>query len=66
MITKYLFEQFIEEYNKKCKEISIDTLDEFINKYNYGKEFHNCNFNKIKGDIFEYIAKYYSCQKIFR
>ncbi len=63
MITKYLFEQFIKAYSKKYNIISIDTLDKFINEYNFGEEFHNANFNKIKGDIFEYISKYYYMQK---
>lgn len=65
MLTNYLFNKFIKIYVEKYTDISIDTLDKFIDECNYDDEFHSFNFNKIKGDIFEYIAKYYYSSKNF-
>jgi len=55
-----LYFVIIKSYNKKYNVTSIDTLDKFINKYNYEEEFQNTNFNKIKGGVHKYISKSYS------
>lgn len=59
MLTNYFLKRFIEDYYKKYKCMSLDKLDVFIENYNYKEEFHIININRVKGDIFEYIAKYY-------
>ena len=59
MITDIELRQFIETFIKNTNTINIDTLDQYLAKYNFADTFHNCNINKIKGDIFENIAKQY-------
>ena len=60
MITEIEFKQFIKTFlDNNVGKINIDTLDDFLDNYDFTDTFHNCNINKIKGDIFEYIVKYY-------
>jgi superfamily II DNA or RNA helicase len=62
MATKITFHTFINSFYKENK-ISIDSFDEYIKSFvkscDFSEEFHKCNINKVIGDIFEYIAKYY-------
>ena len=59
MITPFEFKQFIQSYLRNSDSITINTFDDYLNNYSFGELFHNTNFNKVKGDIFEFIAKYY-------
>ena len=60
MLTKSVFHIFINSYyDVYNKNISLNTFDLYLKNYDFSNEFHNCNINKIIGDIFEYIAKYY-------
>lgn len=63
MITLLEFKQFIEFFIQNSNQINIDALDQYMNDYDFDDLFYNCNTNKIKGDIFEYIAKYYYLSK---
>jgi superfamily II DNA or RNA helicase len=56
MITKYFFNNWIKNI-KKENTTWITIHNSLVNNINFD-EFHQCNFNKIKGDIFEYITKY--------
>ena len=59
MITLLEFKQFVESFIQNTDKINIDTFDKYLDDYNFADLFHDCNVNKIKGDIFEYITKYY-------
>jgi superfamily II DNA or RNA helicase len=63
ILTKYLFIDLIKQYkndmHNRGLKISIDTLDEFIDKSIYLRnEFLKSNISRVKGDFFEYIAYY--------
>lgn len=59
MITIIEFKLFIESYKRDTNNININTLDTYLKNFKFPNLFYQCNFNKIKGDIFEYITKYY-------
>ncbi len=59
MITELEFKQFIKVFLDSGKLININTFDSFLDDFDFTTSFHDCNINKIKGDIFEYITKYY-------
>jgi superfamily II DNA or RNA helicase len=60
IVTEVLFHQFISSYLAKNKDnISIDTFDAYLSGFDFKNEFHRCNFSKAKGDMFEYVSKYY-------
>lgn len=65
MITNIEFLQFTEAYKKDNAQINVNTFDDYLSKYNFTDNFHNSNINKVKGDIFEYIALYYYLFKNF-
>lgn len=65
IITDVLFKKFIKSYLENNDDINIDTFNMCLSKYIFSDEYHNCNVNKIKGDIFECISKYYFLQKNF-
>lgn len=59
MITYTLFKDLIGEYLRTNKNVNNDTLHDYLVNLVLPNEYHNCNLNKVKGDIFEYITKYY-------
>ena len=59
MLTDTAFKTIIDKYKKTVQITNAKTLHDFIVKLDLTAEFHTCNINKVKGDIFEYIAKYY-------
>ena len=59
MLSKTLFNTLLTEYTTTTKSININTLDNYIKSLELKNEFHDHNVNKIKGTIFEHIAKNY-------
>lgn len=59
MITHFEFKEIIEDYVKKETIFNMDTLDKYIKKIHFSQYVHNINKNKAKGDIFEWICKYF-------
>lgn len=57
IITNILFQDFIKAYSME-DEITSKTFNKYLSEFDFSNEYHKCNFNKIKGDIFEYIGKY--------
>ena len=58
MITNTIFKSLIRKYNEEMV-VNYSTLHDFICNVNLADEYHKCNINKAKGDIFELICKYY-------
>ena len=57
MITESFFKQWIFMFNNK--NISWLTINNaLINNFNLNEYYHEINFKKVKGYIFEYLAKY--------
>ena len=63
IITNVVFYNFMNSYLTNNTEISIKTFDKYLSNFNFSDDYHRCNVNKIKGDIFEYITKYYFLSK---
>lgn len=58
MITDYFFKQWIKNIKRNNKEVKWKTIYDALKKNLYFDEYYTCNFNKIKGDLFEYLTKY--------
>lgn len=59
MITLIELKEIIKNYLNTVDVINLDTFNDYIHKCNYSLYVHQHNFNKIKGDIFESVCKYY-------
>jgi hypothetical protein len=57
MISKLFFHNWIY-LSIKDKDITWTTFYDSINHNLHFDEFYQSNFNKVKGDIFEYFTKY--------
>jgi predicted helicase len=57
MISKLFFHNWIN-LSIKDKDIKWTTFHDSIDANIHFDEYHQCNFNKVKGDIFEYFTKY--------
>lgn len=65
MLTNSLFKEIIKTYKTKNATINEATLHNYIQNVSISEHFYNCNLNKVKGDIFEHIAKAYYEMKDF-
>lgn len=64
MITQIEFKEIIQHYVKKTKILNLNTLDNYIaKKTDYNLYVNNSNINKVKGDMFEWICKYYLMER---
>ena len=63
MITDTTFRQIIKRYKSDCDNLCYDTLHTYLCGLQLEDEFHTCNLSKVKGDIFEYLCKYYYLSK---
>jgi len=61
MITKYFFKKWITNiYNdyKTTNTYKWNYIHNSLLHNSYFDEYHSCNYNKVKGYIFEYLTKY--------
>jgi len=54
MITKAFFKKWLQQFD----DISWATIHNALkNNLNFD-DYYSCNYNKVKGDIFEFLTKY--------
>lgn len=59
MITKFIFKQWLESLLKTTTPLTWQTIHEALcNNLFFENDFLHPNYNKVKGDIFEYLIKY--------
>lgn len=59
MLTNTLFKEIICDYKTKNTILNETTLHNYLKNLTISEHFYNCNLSKVKGDIFENIAKFY-------
>ena len=59
MLTNTTFQTIINNYKKSTDQINAKTFNDYLIKLDLSDDFHTCNINKVKGDIFEHLTKYY-------
>ena len=59
MLTTTHFKEIINDYKNKTDHINATTFHDYMVNITLSNDLHNHNINKIKGDIFEHLAKYY-------
>ena len=59
MITKTFFKYWIKCILKNNIAITWNTIQITLSKNLYlSSHYHKCNYNKVKGDLFEHLIKY--------